>query len=41
MKENNMAFSEELVQKVFHPKRILQLSALYEFNFIDYMEDVM
>ena len=38
IKENNKAFFEELVQKVFHPERIQGLSVLYEFDFIDYID---
>ena len=41
MKDNNKTFCEELVEKVFNPQRILGLSSLYEFNFIDYMENVI
>jgi hypothetical protein len=41
MKENNKDFSEELVMKVFHPERILRLSSLYEFDFFDYMENII
>jgi hypothetical protein len=41
MKENNREFFEELVKKVFHPERIVRLSALYEFDFSDYMENII
>ena len=41
MKENNREFFEELVEKVFHPERIMGLSALYEFEFSDYMENII
>jgi hypothetical protein len=41
MKENNKAFCENLVEKVFNPQRILRLSTIYKFNFIDYMENII
>jgi hypothetical protein len=41
MKENNKEFFEDLVGKVFHPKRIERLSSLYDFEFSDYMENVI
>jgi hypothetical protein len=41
MKENNKDFYEELVQKTFHPKRIMELSVLYEFDFSDYMGNII
>jgi len=41
MKENNKDFCEELVEKVFHPERIMGLSTLYEFEFSDYMENII
>jgi hypothetical protein len=41
MKENNREFFEDLVKTTFNPDRIQRLSTIYEFNLMDYMENVI
>ncbi len=38
MKKNMQNFNEELVAKVFNPKRLLKICEEYDINFIDLVE---
>ncbi len=38
MRENMYDFCEELVKKVFEPKRIQKICDIYELDMVDYLE---
>ena len=40
MKENNKDFCEELVQKIFNPKRLLNLCKMFDMDLLDYTDIV-
>ena len=38
MKQNNKDFCEELVKKVFNPKRLLNLCKIFDMDLLDYID---